>query len=75
MLEKTPAQTEHIKKATCDCCGGPIKVDFLGHIEDHVAIGGYRDGKLLEAEVCIKCMDEKLGFINIRKKENTIGYC
>jgi len=74
MIEKTPAQFEQVKGATCDCCGEKIKANW-GNLEDHLLIGGYHNGKILEAIVCIKCMEEKLSFINIQKKENTIGYC
>lgn len=74
MIKKTEAQFEQIVSANCDCCGGKIDVNF-GNLTDHLAIGGYRDGKLLEAVVCIKCMDEKFGFVNIQKRESTIGYC
>jgi hypothetical protein len=74
MITKRPAQFEEIEKATCDCCGREIKVAF-GHLDDHLAIGGYEDGKLLEAIVCIPCVKEKLQFINIQKKDSTIGYC
>ena len=74
MIEKTPAQFERITKAICDCCGEDIKVNF-GSLGDHMKIGGYQNGKILEAVVCIKCMEEKFTFVNIQKKENTIGYC
>jgi len=74
MIEKREAQFEQIVGATCDCCGDKIKANF-GNLEDHLLIGGYSKSKILEAIVCIKCMDEKLGFINIQKKANTIGYC
>lgn len=74
MIKKTDAQIEHITEAICDCCGQNIPVNF-GHISDHLRIGGYSQGKLLDAIVCIKCMDEKLSFIKIQKKNNPIGYC
>lgn len=74
MIHKTEAQQEFITGATCDCCGQPIKANF-GHLEDHMTIGGYHNGKLLEAVVCIKCMEEKLSFIKIARKDSTIGYC
>lgn len=74
MIKRQSSQEERILEATCDCCGTNI-MDMYGRLNDHLKIGGYRDRKLLEAIVCIKCMDEKLGFINIQRKENTIGYC
>lgn len=74
MIEKTEAQFETILGAKCDCCGEPIKVSF-GRIDDHMMIGGYSEGKLLEAIVCIPCVKKKMDFINIKYKENTIGYC
>lgn len=74
MITRIPAHPEVIKSATCDCCGRDIKNNF-GHLEDHMEIGGYQDGKLLEAIVCIPCVTEKLQFINIQRKENTIGHC
>lgn len=74
MIKKTEAQFEQIVSANCDCCGGKIDVNF-GDLGDHVSIGGHKNGKLLEAIVCIKCLDEKLNFIKISEKVNTIGYC
>jgi len=74
MIEKREAQLETIIGAKCDCCNEPIKVTF-GRLDEHMSIGGYADGKILEAIVCIPCMKTKLSFINIAYKENTIGYC
>lgn len=74
MIKKTETQFEHVQSAECDCCGKSIQVNY-GRISDHLSIGGYQDGKLLEAIVCIPCVEEKLQFINIQKKNNTIGYC
>lgn len=74
MIKTQSSQSEKILEATCDCCGNQIPVQF-GNLTDHLRIGGYHDGKLLDAIVCIKCMEEKLSFIKIQKKENTIGYC
>ena len=70
-----PVEFEKIIEATCDCCGKPIKVDLIGRLEDHLIIGGNYRGKLLDAIVCIPCMEEKMSFINIQKKDSTIGYC
>ncbi|MEK6829040.1 MAG: hypothetical protein AABY15_02855 [Nanoarchaeota archaeon] len=75
MIEKTEAQFEHIKKATCDSCGENIPLNVVGQLPDHVKIGGHHEGKLLEAIVCIKCMEDKLSFIKIQSRENIIGYC
>lgn len=70
-----PNELNKVLEATCDCCGQPIKTSFVGELEDHLTIGGHHKGKLLDAIVCIPCMEEKLSFINIQKKNNTIGYC
>lgn len=74
MIEKTPAELEKITGAKCDCCGSNIPVVF-GQLGDHLKIGGYHNGKLLEAIVCIKCMKDKMAFIKIQEKDCTIGYC
>jgi hypothetical protein len=74
MINKSNTQFEQVISATCDCCNESIKVNY-GSIEDHVKIGGYQNGQILEAIVCIKCMEEKLSFINIKRKDNTLGYC
>lgn len=74
MIQKTNTQFENIVSANCDCCGEPIKVQF-GRIDDHMSIGGYKDGKILEAIVCIKCMEEKFSDVKIQQKTNTLGYC
>lgn len=74
MIHKTPTQFEQITSAECDSCGEKIPVNF-GELTAHVKIGGHHEGKLLDAIVCIKCMNEKMGFINIQKKDSTIGYC
>ncbi len=74
MIKKSENQFEQIQSAECDCCGKGIEVN-LGNLTDHLRIGGYQDGKLLDAIVCIPCVEEKLQFINIQKNNNTIGYC
>jgi len=74
-IKSKPIEFDKIIEATCDCCGNHIKVDLAGRLEDHLIIGGHYRGKLLDAIVCIPCMEEKMGFINIQKKANTIGYC
>ena len=74
MIKKTDFQSEHITSATCDCCGKDM-LDRLGFMGDHMTIGGHQNGQHLEAVVCIPCMEEKLSFINIQRKNNTIGYC
>lgn len=74
MIKKQPFYGERTLSAYCDCCEVDI-MDKYGRLEDHVKIEGYRDGKLLEAVVCIKCVDEKLGFIKIQQYRNTIGDC
>jgi hypothetical protein len=74
-VERTEAMFSRVKSATCDCCGENIKLNIIGELPDHLEIGGYRDGLLLNAIVCTKCMDEKLNFINIQKRRSTIGYC
>jgi len=75
MIKIKPVEFEKIIEATCDCCNKPIKVDLVGRLEDHLIIGGHYRGKLLDAIVCIPCMEEKLSFINIQKKDSTVGYC
>jgi hypothetical protein len=74
-VERTETIFSIIKSATCDCCGEEIKLNIIGELPDHVEIGGYREGLLLSAIVCTKCMDEKLGFIDIQKRRSTVGYC
>ena len=49
--------------------------DGIGEGFDHLEIKGYRDGLMLSAIVCTKCMDDKLSFINIEKRRSTIGNC
>lgn len=74
MISRTSPQPEIITKVTCDCCGNDITFQFR-NIGDHMSIGGYQDGKILEAIVCIKCMEEKFKFVNIQRYDNTIGHC
>lgn len=75
MIKKEPAQFERITEANCDCCGNEIQTIYGGLTEDHLIFSGWQKGKILNAIICIKCMEEKLSFINIQKKDNTIGYC
>lgn len=75
MINKTKNEFERITSASCDSCGDNIKLDIIGRLPDHMTIGGYHEGMLLEAIVCIKCMNDKLGFINIQKKRSTLGNC
>ena len=76
MIKKTEATFERITGATCDCCGNDIPfMNKYNGLDDHLTIGGRHNGKILEAVVCIKCMEEKLSFINIQRRDNTIGYC
>jgi len=72
---KESSREERIVSAVCDCCGDKIKLNMFGDLPDHVTIGGYRDGLMLSAIVCIDCMDTKLNTINITKRKSTIGYC
>lgn len=66
---------EIIKEAICDCCGGNIPLNIVGHLTDHVQITGGINNKIPEAIICSVCVKEKLTFINIQYKENTIGHC
>lgn len=77
MIRRQYATEERILGATCDCCGADIKLNryYGGGLDDHLMIGGFQGGKILEAIVCIKCMEEKLGFINIQRKNSSIGFC
>lgn len=75
MIKKKENTFDEIISATCDCCGNEIKKNFLNQLEDHMIIGGRQDGKVLDAVVCIPCMEEKLSFIKIWKNNSTIGYC
>lgn len=75
MIKKNETQFERIIEAKCDSCGNNIKVDMVGRLEDHLLIGGYKNGKILEAIVCIPCVKEKMSFINIQERNNTVGYC
>lgn len=74
MIKKTQFASEHIAEAICDCCGKNMLSKFHG-LGDHMTIGGYQNGKHLEAVVCIPCMEEKFTFVKIHKVDNTIGYC
>lgn len=75
MIKKNKISYDEILEATCDCCGKQLKLDLLGRVEDHMTIGGYQNGKILEAVVCVPCMTEKLTFITIAKRDSTIGNC
>ncbi len=76
MIHRTNFKHVEITSADCDCCGRPIKkTGWQDSLEDHLIIGGYENGKLLEAIVCIPCMKEKFGFVKIQRKDNTIGWC
>lgn len=75
MIKTNHIGFEKITEATCDCCGKEIKLNMIGNLEDHLTIGGNYKGQLLEAIVCIPCMEEKFSFVNIQKKFSTIGYC
>jgi len=75
MIKFKPVNFDKLIEANCDSCGDKIKLDVVGNLTDHVMIGGKKDGLSLEAIVCIKCMEEKMSFINIQKKNNRIGYC
>lgn len=75
MIKKKPIEFNRIIEVTCDCCGKEMPLDLLGNLPDHVMIGGKKDGMGLDAIVCIPCMEEKMGFINIQKVDNKIGYC
>lgn len=74
MIKKQSYQDDKIIEAKCDCCDEKISIKY-GYIDDHLELSGYKNGKLIEAIVCIKCMESKLKFINIQFKDNTIGYC
>lgn len=74
MIKTKQPKLEQVIEASCDICENQIPTQF-GHITDHLRIGGYHKGQLLDGIVCIKCMEEKLGFINIQRKNNTLGYC
>jgi len=74
MIKTKQPQLEQMIEATCDSCGNQIPIQF-GNLADHLRIGGHHNGKLLDGIVCIKCMEEKLGFIKIQRNTNTIGYC
>lgn len=75
-VTKTEQQFEQVVRAECDNCGCDIKVQF-GHMEDHMKIGGYHDGKLLEAVVCVPCMImiEDMTNLKIKRRGSTIGHC
>lgn len=76
MIKKTRTQFPVIQEATCDCCGANIEIHRAGNwLMDHMSISGYQNGEDLSAIICIKCMEEKLGFINIRKTPFTTGHC
>jgi hypothetical protein len=64
-----------IVEATCDCCKEKISLTILGDLTDHLIISGYEDGKLLDAIICKNCIQKLDSFIQIKRKDNTIGYC
>lgn len=64
-----------IESATCDCCKKEIKLNMFGELPDHAMIGGYKNGLLLEAIICIDCLEEKFSFVDIKEYNSTIGYC
>lgn len=66
---------KQIVEASCDCCGEKIPLTILGDLTDHLIISGYEDGKLLDAVVCKTCIQKLDSFIQIKRKDNTIGYC
>ena len=75
-IEKSKEMFERITGAKCDCCGEDMPVNrFNGTLPEHMILSGYKGNKILEAIICKKCVDEKLSFININSKDNTIGYC
>ncbi len=74
MIKFKPDEFGKITEAICDCCKNKIKINLIGKLEDHLIISGYSKGKLLDAIICIPCMEEKLNFINIQKRNNTTGY-
>lgn len=75
MIEYSAETFRRVIKATCDCCGEEIKKNMIGQLEDHLVIGGHEKGKLLDAVVCLPCVEEKMSFINIQRINCTIGYC
>lgn len=75
MIKKKEAQPEQILEATCDCCDKPLKIDFLGTVEDHMTLRGFKSGKILEAVICHPCLEKKLSFIKVTKSDSTIGNC
>jgi hypothetical protein len=73
---KEDTMFERILGAKCDSCGEDMPVDrYSGMLPEHMILSGSSGRMLLEAVICKKCVDEKLSFINITKRENRIGYC
>jgi hypothetical protein len=67
---------ERILGAKCDSCGEDMPLDrVMGTLPEHMILKGHSQGMELEAVICKKCVDEKLSFINITKRRNSIGYC
>ena len=66
---------DQIESATCDCCNKEIKLNMIGQLPDHATIGGYKNGLLLEAIICVDCLEDKLKFVNIKEYRSRIGYC
>jgi hypothetical protein len=64
-----------IVEASCDCCKQKIPLTILGELTDHLIISGYEEGKLLDAIICNDCIQKLDSFIQIKRKDNTIGYC
>lgn len=74
-------QTELQKKETtvvvdiiCDSCGKSCKTDFGFEYMEMKAFWGYNSKKDMEkwsAQICEKCVDEKLSFIKFKSEEIT----
>lgn len=69
-------KTEVITDIICDCCGKSCKVDngdqhsnfeFM-KLESHWGFHSGKDTQKWTAQICEKCVDEKLSFINFKKE-------
>lgn len=73
IIEKENKEVNVLKDVICDCCGKSCK-DSIGNFECATikANWGYGSKKDMErwtAQICEKCIDEKLSFINFKKED------
>lgn len=70
---KVYKQITEINDILCDCCGKSCKTSLGFEYLDLKTTWGYdskKDSQEWSAQICEKCVDEKLGFINFKIKNN-----